>query len=755
MKAQAHAVAFRILVFAACWSVAGMSAQTGNADRTLLVFEIDEGMPGGLTDAHGQDPDATMARGLERIHRSLAELTDAYDVAVLVYPTHLYDRGAYHEPGATPIDAIHPRLLDLLRFFHARREEHPIKVMLEIYSSGVGTNQNGELARKAKPPLFARGADERDGLAMDLDAAEALARRWPDTLLGLRFHETLGSDVVKHAVGWRGFYFDPELVRAVIDLCKRRELLLLWSDPHWLAQEPREGSYDTLVYDPDHKPYIEREPFRSLLREARDKLGKNVCFSWANNSFHTTWNLQYLDVSVKPSEGTPARPIAEYILFDQPYTAFPPKAWPESRWGMSVQPWFWHELAYTLNGRYFMLGELLCPVEIIGAYVRKGLRERAAVIQFEPVSYFFNMQTWYARDHGAGHEGTPDYSERIDLVRLKRWLLDANDPTAPPDRLEAFFDRDQRRYHENDIAEPPHNYSQATLGLIGASGRMWCYDSYVDGRTLLPDATPRFAGPVFAGDVVATVRGELNGDGIDDLAVVKREAGGGLVLELYNAKSGLLYRDPGIVADTEDGTFYALASLNLVARKVGSCDPDELLVLRRHPETGRLHPRVYQIAAFAENGIAFSVAPVPHDVQAELVASFLPAEPQLADDVVAVAGQRTGSVLYTDQTRPLDRLLVFTRQRTALTVDSGQVQRMAVPPAAGRVLLDINHDRNDELCLLTRHGNEGRLHVHAVGDGGLRELATYTMGTLPPGVAGPLPPHLLGLRCSLLVNSKR
>lgn len=620
---------------------------TVQTPRPLLLFEIDEGFSTSLLGKFRNDP-AGIDKPLDNIKAALQPLASKYDVAVLVYPTYAYTKDSEGRVGVLPV------LRRLLDKFKPKAGQPKIGVFLELMSSGIASAQQHDSG--LKPPLLgACGPDKpRLGLSFDMATLGSLAEEYKGTLTGIRFHEVYGSDVV-----WRvtpenqkaGFAFDAEAVRACIDVCAKKGLRFLWSDSNWLMKCPLNTGEPHYIYSSTSKPYFQTEPFASLQREAEQKLGSNVCFSWANNNYHFTPNLGFLGAKIKASKPGVNRPVPEWILFDQPFNDFPLKNLGKSQWGMSVQSWFWHELTFTLTGHYYSLGELACPEEVLSAYVRQGLRDGASILQFEPSWYFFNEAIPGRLGAKASYERTDDMSEKLAFKRLKKEFL-GTDPSQIPDRLDAMFDRDQQRFHENDAANPPKMFAQTTLTLMNPKGVSACYDRYSFKAGWLRNDADRILPGIIENSISEFDRCEIDGDGVDEILAWNKNK-----VRFYNANSGEL--DVDLDLSNIEGEVVDVVAANLVQEMIGGGDSDELIVAYRQGSTIEL--QVYQMAAReGQSGYVWKTLPI--EDCAKILSRDTPAEALKKGFFLKIVALRQDAKIYADGSRSLDRLAVLAKQ---------------------------------------------------------------------------------------------
>ncbi|MHB1456071.1 MAG: hypothetical protein ACYC0V_04055 [Armatimonadota bacterium] len=697
--------------------------------KPLLVFEIDEGFPSSLLSAYKDDFKSLDMR-LDNIRIGLSELTPKYDVAVLAYPTHLYDRNAFGNDADQPINRIHSALMHVFEYFERyNTRQHKITVMLEAYSSGIATSQNGELA-SVKPAPLDSNPDSKgiSGWAMDVDALAAIKDTFPDVFRGIRFHELYGSDMVWKIRGSHGFLLNTDAVLGAVDLCKRKNLFLLWSDSNWLMKTTPDTGKPLFVYDEQHKPYFQTEPYSGLQDYAEVQLGDKVCFSWANNNYHFTQNLEFLDSVVTASKPGLEHLLSEWFQFSMPFIDFPFKHRKHSKWGMSIQSWFWHEYTNSMNGRYFFLGENDCPVEILQAYVLKGLKEGASVLQFEPSWYLFNEEIGYTNGFIGAYERKPDHSERLVFKRLKQTLMDPDNPDNPPSRLDAIFDKDQQRFHENCASNPPKTFRQSTLGIISSSNTRNAYlDFYSYGRKWIRQDQFRYDNHLFAGDTKDVCRIELQGDGIDEILTVNRIKSGKLIVRFYNQNSGFILEDSEIVSDNAKGHFVGLTTANLIAETVQQGDPDEIIASYEHD--GVISFQIYKAIPASDSAFNVRYSLLADKENNEFLNRSLGTVSVKASRFVKLIGMRTDAVMHERFTRSLDKLALVTKENESLRVeiksDGGSITGLV--PNGLIVAIDANLDRRDEICLLNNDEESWQAEIFRMTNTGFVRTETQSL----------------------------
>ncbi len=744
------------------------SAQPASG-RPLLLFEIDEGFSNSLVAAYRDDLAGLDAR-LERIYQGLAPLSSRYEVAVLIYPTYLYRRAGWSSGDDRPGLRFHPALRRVLSFFRQHRAPASIGVFLEAYSSGAATQQSGELGRQVPPTLSGTtvtvqvvgrasrlpggrlapalspdnagetpgAAGEtpaplpeqlrttndtpRLGLTADLSAFNELRKDYPDIFKGLRFHEIYGSDLVwktTQAKLRHGFPLDPEVVRGCVALCASTGMRLLWSDSCWLMKCPPTTGEPTFVYNEAYPPYFMAEPGRTLQDDAERQLGGRLCFSWANNNYHPAQNLEYLDASVGASRTGSARPLPNWLYWRMPFDHFPLRGRPTALWGLSIQSWFWFELVNTLHGHYLPAGEMDCPEEVLGTYVLKGLREGAAILQFEPSWYFFNEQAPYAKLRQTLCRGEPEYAARPALTRLVQILLHPDAPGAPPGRLESLYDRDQQRLLENDPLRPPRTYAETTLLLALSPARtseppaVVCFDFTSSGARWRERTVERVPAPMLSG-ISQVCRADLAGSGVDGIAGITHDGR----LAMFT-DCGALQGEQVIGQPTTEGLVVGLCSANLVQEVVDQDDPDEVVVLRQVP--GRTE------VSFCLYGRDASPRAAWHYCEtncARLRASFAAINTNYA--FLGIVGLRTKAWRFADGTRPLDRLVLLQARsgdEVVARVLAGNSPLCLLPglsanaPGLAFTALDAQLEGCDQLCAVWREGARWQARIYRLEPG--------------------------------------
>lgn len=759
------------LLFMGPWgSGQAHGGQVPSGEAPLLLFQIEEGMEDGFFWLHRDEPEVLEAY-LQNVHDALSELTGRYQVAVLFYPTHFYDSRAWGKANPRPLDTIHEGLRGVFDFFAERSEEAPVGVVLELCSSGIRTNQNGKLGSKAPPPLRFGDRDRRHGVSMDLDAVAALAQEYPGVFRGVRFHEIYGSDTVYRAGHEEGFLVDEEFILGAVDTCRDNGLILIWSDSGWLGNKPV-WDVPKYVHRERNLPYIEREPYATLQDYAEEQLGQRLIFNIANNNYHFTPNLLFVSEKVGPSDPDALYPLPNWLHFDLPYDVHPLMTREKAQWGLSVQSWFWHELTSTVNGVYYLLGEVQSPPEILQAYTKFGLAHGAAVIQYEPDWYFFNNDPPYLNyaigqvgHHSSLEEGLEERgAARLSLRLLKESLLAYPNGGQIPSDLDRVFDRNQQRFHENDHRNPPMMFSRT--GLIAhapgdGGSRTASFESHhwsTDWRAT--DHTPYSR--ILAGrSFLAATRVEVSGDALDELAILSQVADG-VHLEIYAPWGGRAHESIIPV----EGRLLGATAANLIVAPTyrEGRDPDELILAVEDRESGRVGFHVYHLHSSVVDPYALEVRRADPEEEAAALGTRLAEGLKNSGHFHAIASTRPSKVMAADGRRERDalhllladddsQLLLYTlfhrdERDTPIGLASSD---LAGPP----LLAGVDHEHSGAENLLagfpTASGLDMRLFVQqAASPGEFEQAAREMIGGLDFTPAG-----LLSIRATIATRAKR
>lgn len=679
----------------------------------LLLFLIDEGIGGvELTSTYRNDREA-YEKALDNVYYGLKPLTRGYNMGVLIYPQHHYKVEGYgHMPGEA-LDKISPELLYALDYFKSKGD---MKVYLEIHSSGIYTNQNGELGILPPAPLYADDpkGEEVKGLPVDMDTLAAIKQAYPDTFAGVRFHELIGTDELGVVNDPHAFIVDSDVVKAIIDTCKNNDLKLVWSDHGW----------DIVDYYPGR-----REMWNDLVDYAEEKLKDNVTFLWANNNFG-------IERSLGQTMGT--RDI---------------KSIGEAGWGISVQSWAW--VGYVIsnwkrwqqNWIFYRFVEDGMPVELMASYTFMGIEQGASVIQYEPSWYFFNFHQppWLVEEikrnpFAAGNKGytgnyeqAPDYSPRLALRRFISILLDPNNPNNPSSNIMDYFGGrvNQEVWWSNLESDPLEKYNQTTLNIYNNDGYRRHFDFYNNGQSWVEQNQYRFGDWIFSGDVIAAQRINLRGDPHDEMLIVK-EKDGERIVEFYNRRSGLMGVDKNIAADNEEGRFIGITTANLISQHVNSLegDPDEIVVIRKKKGQEHLNIHIYKVTnGLRAHYLDFGIIALSDDENNALIKEFITEDKILADSFISMSGLRSGHTIFSNATRGYDGMALLTNSSGDLELNVrrfGSDIKVDVGNLSTEELFfttaDINNDYADEICILKVSKDNMMIKSYKFDDNGLRLL---------------------------------
>jgi hypothetical protein len=601
-----------------------------------LIFEVSEGFGNSLVQSTLADTSAgrfeVLDAQLQNVYAALKPLTAHYSVDVLIYPCHLYNATA---PGsADPLKRVHPGLHRFLRFFN----QTDIGVFLEIYSSGIMTQQVGARMGTLPPtPLYNASSEPGYiGLSMDIETVVALKHAYPKAMIGVRFHEVYGCDSV-----WRGdgqkdcFQLAPEIFVAYIDMCAAHGMKFFHNDQSWLLRyDLGSGPWSYHAHAPAYyETKLLLHNSSTTVAYASSKLGKAALLTYENNNGFPTPDLEYFDSAVDP--GNKSFPVPGWMEWN--YGSAGVDQFPMRRggngWGISTQPWAWFEWVHTLTTLpYWTHGEMHCPIEMMQQYALKAIAGGADVVHFEP-SWFFFDEYFPSCNDSVALEGPllkgsmPTHAERLALKRMKTVLIAVASaatpvPPMPSADLADTFDVDQQRFLSNMAHARPKNYKQTTLLLlppqvgneheayatkISGRGKLnrttsttssdkssTAIDFYTDGRVWQVQGLPPFTAAVTQG-AHALSGIELTGDYCDEVMVTRSNLTH-TTLHFYFSWGGELRGSsialPLAVGDEAGGTnchFHSAISGNFMPSsapfmpskpKGSQGDPDELIVTR-------------------------------------------------------------------------------------------------------------------------------------------------------------------------------
>jgi hypothetical protein len=590
-----------------------------------LMFEIDEGIKGDELIAKYKNDINSLDNSLENIYNALSPLQVKYRVSVLIYPTWLYKESGYGQGSpAVGVNRIDPSLLHTFNYFKSKN----IGVYLEIYSSGIYTNQNGELGNQ---PLVKRrylNPETIKGLSLDLDCLEDIFAKY-DVVDGVRFHELMGSNAQKD--NGHGFAVDLTLTTEIASICKKYNKKLLWGDHDWNM---------AYTFPTDYGMWLPN------LEKACDILDGGLTIDFNING----WGSEIIALQ---------------------YSCTMANFKNNNKWGYGVQSWWWQEkdaqsLPLWGDGsiRWYPDSYLNMPIELMAAFTLETFRRGGNLVQFEPSFYFFNFYNPAEQpaNRVSQYEQIPDYSGKLILKRLVDILLNYDkSPSSYPSMNPAdYYVNDRSQMMRNKWSEKPKTYYQNTITVFGDKVKVFdTYNSNIG--TWYNSDENRYREWVFSDSVIDAIRVKVDFKMIDEMLVVKSKSGQ-LSAEFYNYMSTYYTKCDNLVSATTDGNFVGLTALNLKRNYAGKDniffgDPDEIVVARSNGTNLRF--TVYE-KVFVKNGVTCrNFAYVVDDLLTTQINSQFGTI--LSSDFIQLLGMRTQNILYVDNTRSLDNLLIATK----------------------------------------------------------------------------------------------
>lgn len=661
-------------------------------DRKTILIEIDEGIGGiELTSVVGSNY-ALLDQYLTNIIEGLRPLTTKYDVKFLIYPTWHY------RDDPNPLN----RVSNNLHYFFEFMQEHNCKVYLEIYSSGIRTNQNGEIASLMTPPLHYGESERVKGISLDMETIKALKESYPDTFEGLRYHELIGSNDIglrDRALGKEetshAFVVEEKTIKTLADTIKEANLKLIWSDHSW-----------NLLFDKHNNLREDYAYWLEWLDYTVDTVGaENITLNWANNGW----------------------PMHTYIV-----DTFKLKNYRGTNYGMSVQSWFWQETdSSTMKVKYpnsskfetkwYTYAESDMPIELMAAFTLRAFEEGATLVQYEPPHYIFNYHTpksTMIRDYPGNYEKYPDYTVRVGFKRLMNYLVEpGNYPFIKTDLTE-YYDIHEQRFNQNYESNPAKRYYQTTLITFSNNAQRQYIDRYnFDYTKWFENSSFRHLDDIFTGDIIKASRINLTFSASDEFMLIKRTQTG-IVAEFYNQRSGLIRRDNQVFNDNVNGKFMTAIHLNLFSEYSPSLsgDGDDLVVVRKD-EIGNLHFSVLRIVGLGSDVYQNFIFEEVSSEEYFDVMNYLFGSTEISSQhIVDILPIRTRNTLLIDSTRPRDAGTIILRNRSDELTINGKVNDEEV---SGRILLDgeyldsttidIDGDFVDEVAIMVKKGEDSKI----------------------------------------------
>ncbi|MGN1098763.1 MAG: hypothetical protein ACI4S9_00330 [Christensenellales bacterium] len=675
--------------------------------KPTLIFQIDEGIRNLELLGQYSDNFGELDAAVDRITAACSPLKEKYDIVYHIYAHYHYRTVGFGGDATQPEN----RLSAVLKHFMNYMSEKGEQVLIEAYSSGVGTHQTGDLDTLPTVPVYYGDAVKIAGFTMDVDCIDWIAKTYP-SFYGVRFHELIGSNDLGGMIQSgneyaRGFKVNATAIEAVIDTMKANGKKLVWGDHSW----------DKIYSNSDTDFWLD------LVNYGIRKIGENLVINSSNNcSGDTVKNL-----SMKPY--LKAADIKGASI------------------GFSVQTWLWQEADTTSYSGYLGLTKwyvgayMDMPVELMAASSLKAIENGASVIQYEPTEYFFNARPTHVNakeTYGGFTENGADYSPRVTLKYFIDLMTEEDTDKLPSmDPLDYYTSGDSK-LAENLENNPPDKFFKTTLGVLGEE------KSYFDTYNYAPDVIfnrneNRFLSEIFDGAVKAE-RINLTFGGVDEFVVLKN-GNGNLVGDFYYHNSVNLGVDGNIFADNENGRVIDFVSANLIREYVNNLDndPDELILARE--KDGIVKFEVYRASDSAvQNVWAFRFEKAENSDS--VLTEYLGMTETSASGFIALSSYRFRNVLHSDSTRSYDSIAVLTRDKDALsgryllknsTDTEGETKTLGLSAAIDGEIIDVasgdlNQDRIDEIILLV--GRDGKYYIETltVGSDGFAYDDTYSFG---------------------------
>lgn len=666
-------------LFAGCQKNKNNGNEDEKHEKPTLLFLIDEGIKGGeLIAYYANDPEG-LYRALDNIFNATKPLKEKYDVAFLIYAHYYYRERGYNT--STPhegLSRIHPALLTALDYFKEKGE----KLYIEAYSSGVYTNQNGELGNLPLVPIYYGDTEKIKGFTMDVDAIRALRETYPETFVGVRFHELVGSDDAQNTIlpGYNtphGFPVSLDAIKAVVDVCEVTGLKLVWGD----------HSFDKLYTKSNGNEWL------NTIKYARDKLGKNLIINSSNNSWDTIKSLEL-------------RPF----LLSEDYEG--------ASIGFSIQSWFWQEADVSSidiinKPKWYSFAYMDMPVELMAAFTLQGIKNGAVLIQYEPAQYFFNFLTHGSNANYTGYyEKAPDYSPRLSLLRLIDLLLTEDLSLMPSMNPQDYYTSSEGKFDKNDEFDPPKKYFQATLGVIGATNTY--YDVYnYDINKVFTSSNHRFGSWLFSDDIFDIERINLTFSQTDELLILTKSTSG-LRGDIYTNYSTHILSDTSIFANNEHGEVIDIVTGNFIQEYVNGAegDPDEIIIARKKNNTVTL--TLYK-AVTEGNQPFYNIKFYEVSNGANIISNFLGSYQFAAENYYKLTSFRQRNALYPDCTRTLDSLVLLSNKPNISAIN-GTILDITT--------IDFNLDMTDDMAILYQEDGKVNIIVYTY------DTKTQSIGTM-------------------------
>ena len=651
-------------------------------DRITLMFLVDEGISNKGLIGKFEGYTTGLLHAVNNIISSLNEIKPYSRPTVLIYPQWYYNANGYD--GKNPSEPLN-RLSNDFKTALNRFAAEGIPFYIEMYSSGIYTNQNGELGSLPLLPLHYGGSDQRKGLPVDVEVLDGLKEEYGEMFEGIRFHELIGTHDIGLDGNPHGFIVEEEVIRGIIDKCTANDLHLVWGDHSWnLSDQPVPAKYQFFI---------------DCLDYAVKQMGaENITLNWANNGW----------------------PVPQYFTDN-----FKFKGYEGTNYGMSVQDWFWQELdcstmSMASGVKWYIDANLDCPPEILAAFSLRAIESGYTLIQYESVQSFFNTNSFFANSDGSpsAYEDTPDYSMKLTAKRMLGYMRNAYS-YKPSTTLYDYYDSNINRMNNNRYSNPAKRYTQNSLIAVNENG-VKVYDKYNnDVNNWYHQDEYRYRKYVFDVTITSASRINLTFSATDQFMVLKNK-NSSPVLEFYNNRNGK-YRE-GITAfvSNANGNIVNVIGLNLLNEYVTSLggDSDEIVALRKNGNDFILE--LYQVTSLGslenQNFTVSSISNNPVLINAYGAVAFTDMEFLTMLPVRTAKAYSIGLSQYDYSNRSIDGgIITLSGSGGSLTI-KGKIDGATVNftvDIGGTFLCaatcDINFDNKDELCIAVKNGTETKI----------------------------------------------
>ena len=559
---------------------------------------------------------------VDEICNTVQKLRKKYKVSVLQNPIFFYQQKGYGEENpSVGVNRIHPNLLLEFRYF----ADKGIDVYLDIYASDNYTAQNGERGKLPVPSRRYGSKETVKGLGMDLDCYADLFDKYPN-VKGVRFHELIGTHDRRE--DGHGFAVDFSLLPEIAQMIQDHNRRLIWGDQSW----------DLCYTDPKGHGF-----WLGYLDEVCDILGDNLTINFNNNGWGA--EIQALTFS---------RNMADYRN--------------GNKWGISDQAWWWQEVeAQSLpqwpNGgvRWVGWGPKDMAPELLAAFTLEAFQRGASLVQIEPPAFLFESipQIKTVNNNSRRKPYGPTWAFKIfeDLL-----LRDTFPPAVVPSMNPAdYYLLDRARLLNNRWSERSKKYDRITITSIGR--KIIDNHLYSSDYSSWVQQEERFSFDwIYRGTIIDALRIRLEFHAIDERMLIKKVKGKPVV-EFYDHAGTQYVNCDNLAAPTEEGEMVGITALNLKRNQVGQADPDEIVTARSNGSEVTF--TVYEKIGLTDP-VGYENFKYEKEDSLTLIVSRLCSVP--ADKFMFMTGMRTKYVLYEDNTRSLDNLVIALDDKHAVKI---------------------------------------------------------------------------------------